>query len=323
VVAAPGAHDVGDVLARIRPRRAVEGISAVLMPFAHGEPDFASFERLVARTARAGLVPAVNMDTGYVHRLSPAQRTSVLEIAARALGGSRFVAGAYVEDSTGPLAPRYGAACEAIWSRGGTPILFPSTDLGALDGTAVVSLFREVALGTPGLLAFELGEMFAAFGRIFDLHTIAGLMETEGVKGLKHSSLSRRLEWDRLVLRDRLRPDFRIYTGNDLAIDMVMYGSDYLLGLSTFAPEAFALRDRHWLAGDARFFELNDRLQYLGGFAFRSPTPAYRHSAAQFLKLTGHIADDAPPPGSPARPDSDVAVLAEIAREIAAVLDQG
>ena len=32
-----------------------------------------------------------------------------------------------------------------------------------------------------------------------------------------------------------------VLTGNDLAIDMVMYGSDYLLGLSTFAPEAFAL----------------------------------------------------------------------------------
>jgi hypothetical protein len=38
-----------------------------------------------------------------------------------------------------------------------------------------------------------------------------------------------------------------IYTGNDLASDMVQYGSDYLPGLSTFAPQAFALRDRHWL----------------------------------------------------------------------------
>ena len=34
-----------------------------------------------------------------------------------------------------------------------------------------------------------------------------------------------------------VRPDFLVLTGNDLAIDMVMYGSDYLLGLSTFAPD--------------------------------------------------------------------------------------
>ncbi len=36
------------------------------------------------------------------------------------------------------------------------------------------------------------------------------------------------------------RPDFKVLTGNDLAIDMVIYGSDYLLGLSTFAPDAFS-----------------------------------------------------------------------------------
>ena len=309
--------------ARIRPGRRIDGISAVLMPFAAGEPDFPGVERLIARTRAAGLVPAVNMDTGYVHRLTPGQRIEVLKAAARVVDGSRFVAGAYVEDGSGPLAARYGHACEAIWSRGGTPILFPCTDLRHLDRDGIVSLFAAVASGSPGVLAFELGEVFASFGRIFDRETIAGLMQADGVKGLKHSSLSRRLEWERLEMRDALRPDFRIYTGNDLAIDMVMYGSDYLLGLSTFAPEAFALRDRYWLTDDPRFLELNDRLQYLGSFAFRPPTPAYRHSAAQFLKLTGRIGDDAPPPGAPARPPSDLPVLAEIAREIEGLLGPG
>jgi dihydrodipicolinate synthase/N-acetylneuraminate lyase len=320
---AGGAQGLGELVARIRPGRRIEGLSAVLMPFARGGPDFPCFERLVARTVAAGLVPAVNMDTGYVDRLTPSQRLDVLETTVRVLRGSRFVAGAYVEDETGALAARYRRACEAIWSRGGTPILFPCTELGRLGGKQIVSLFRQVASGTPGLLAFELGEMFASFGRIFDGATIAGLLETEEIRGLKHSSLSRRLEWERLALRDAVRPDFKIYTGNDLAIDMVMYGSDYLLGLSTFAPEAFALRDRYWLKGDPRFFELNDRLQYLGSFAFRSPTRAYRHSAAQFLKLTGHVPDDGAPPGAPTRPQSDLAVLAEIARDIAAFLDEG
>ena len=123
--------------------------------------------------------------------------------------------------------------------------------------------------------------------------------------GAKHSSLSRQLEWDRLALRDAVRPDFKVFTGNDLAIDMVMYGSDYLLGLSTFAPDAFARRDRMWADGDTAFYELNDLLQYLGHFAFRSPVPGYRHDAAMFLEMRGWAHSDATPPCALRRPQSD------------------
>ena len=113
-------------------------------------------------------------------------------------------------------------------------------------------------------------------------------------------------------LRDQVRPDFKVYTGNDLAIDMVMYGSDYLLGLSTFAPDLFA-RARPALGGRRPgFYELNDVLQYLGFFAFRDPVPAYKHSAAMFLKLRGWIACDATHPKSPGtRPDPPNASLLE------------
>ena len=110
-------------------------------------------------------------------------------------------------------------------------------------------------------------------------------------------------------MRDERRSDFRVYTGNDLAIDMVIYGSDYLLGLSTFAPDLFAKRDAMWAAGDPGFYELNDLLQYLGFFAFRPPVPAYKHSAAQLLKLRGWIDCDAPHPDADRRPASDVEVL--------------
>jgi dihydrodipicolinate synthase/N-acetylneuraminate lyase len=86
--------------------------------------------------------------------------------------------------------------------------------------------------------------MFAPFGTVYSLELFERLLQIPGLLGIKHSSLDRAQEWQRLDLRDRLRPDFKVYTGNDLAIDMVVYGSDYLLGLSSFAPEAFALRDR-------------------------------------------------------------------------------
>ena len=141
--------------------------------------------------------------------------------------------------------------------------------------------------------------------------------------GAKHSSFQRQPEWDRIAVRDEVRPDFRLMTGNDFAIDMVMWGSDYLLGLSTFAPDLFAERDRYWADGDPRFFELNDELQYLGRFAFRDPGPAYKHSAAQFLKLRGCIGSDLTHPDSPQRTPEDARVLHECAERLGVVAEEG
>ena len=97
---------------------------------------------------------------------------------------------------------------------------------------------------------------------------------------------------------------------------MVMYGSDYLLGLSTFAPGAFAVRDRLWAAGDHRFHELNDLLQYLGAFTFRAPVPGYRHDAAMWFELRGWAQCDGTPASVPQRPESDRAVLADILERV-------
>jgi hypothetical protein len=239
----------------------------------------------------------------------------VLERTAALLGGGRFVAGAWVGDAPGDaFAPdRHRAEVDAIVAAGGTPIVFPSHGLGAGD---VVAAHAEIARDLDEFLAFELSPAFTPAGRVYDLETFAGLLDLPACVGAKHSSLSRRAEWDRLALRDERRPDFRLYTGNDLAIDMVMYGSDYLLGLSSFAPDAFARRDALWAAGDPGFFELNDTLQYLGRLTFRSPVPAYKHSAAQFLVVRGWLDGDATPPGAPRRPDSDVALLEDIAADL-------
>jgi dihydrodipicolinate synthase/N-acetylneuraminate lyase len=163
--------------------------------------------------------------------------------------------------------------------------------------------------------------MFHPAGRIFSIDVFAELLDIESMVGLKHSSLRRDLEWERLRVRDERRPGFSLMTGNDLAIDLVVLGSDYLLGLSTFAPDAFAVRDAAWAAGDeTTFWALNDLLQYLGQFAFRDPVPGYRHDAAMFLRHRGWIGSDRTHDRSPARPDSDREVLAEIAGRLDAVL---
>jgi dihydrodipicolinate synthase/N-acetylneuraminate lyase len=307
----------------VRPNRTILGMSAVLLPFAaEGTVDWRAFEALIGATVAAGLVPAVNMDTGYVQLLDDPTRGRVLEVARALAGPAGFVAGAFVADAPGARfdLDAYLAAMGAIRDAGGTPVVFPSHGLNALDDLAWVAAHEAFGTRIDRFIGFELGEMFVPYGRIYSLTAYEGLLGVRACIGAKHSSLSRTLEWDRLALRDRARPDFHVFTGNDLAIDMVCYGSDYLLGLSAFAPEAFAERDRRWAKGDLSFHELNDLLQYLGMFAFRPPVPAYRHDAAMFLALRGRIPCDAVPRGASTRDDSDRAVLADIAARLEAML---
>jgi len=295
----------------------------VLLPFtSDGTPDWEGFRALLARTWTAGLTPAVNMDTGYVHLLSPAERECVLGIAEEMAAGRRYIAGAFIDGLEGDPARRYVETIDSIRRRHGVPIVFQCSALARMSEDAILGVYREIAATGGPLLAFELGSMFATFGRIYSIELFERLMEIEAFVGLKHSSLDRGSEWDRVARRDRLRPDFRVYTGNDLAIDMVFYGSDYLLGLSAFSVEGFAVRDRLWSQSDQRAMGLNDLLQYLGQVAFRAPVPAYRHSAAQFLHMQGAIATSCPHPRSPRRPDSDLPLLRDIADRLRAELSR-
>lgn len=314
-----------DPLTLLRPRRRIRGVSAILLPFDEaGDVDWPSFAAHVERTAAAGLVPAVNMDTGYVNLLDDATRLAVLRRTRTVLGRGEFVAGAFVADRPGdPFNPAaYRRQIDRIQEQGGTPVLFQSYGLVGQDSAGIVTAYQELARTCDRFLGFELTRDLAPFGAIYDLETYAGLMAIPQCVGAKHSSFHRQPEWERLRLRDQRRPEFVVYTGNDFAIDMVMYGSDYLLGLSTFAPDLFARRDRYWETGDPAFFELNDLLQYLGQFAFRTPGPAYKHTAAQFLKLRGWTTTDRTHPRSPTRPESDIDVLRELGRRMGVVMER-
>ncbi|HVS39261.1 MAG TPA: dihydrodipicolinate synthase family protein [Gemmataceae bacterium] len=308
-----------DPLVLLRPRRKIAGVSAILLPFTtDGAVDWDSFAAHVARTADAGLTPAVNMDTGYVNLLGDAQRNEVLLRTRAVLGGGPFVAGAFVGDRPGDAFDRdaYCRHLDIIQIVGGVPVVFQSYGLTSLPDDRLIDAYADLGKQCDRFIAFELGSMFAPFGKIYSLDVYRGLLGVPQCIGTKHSSLQRDLEWRRLLLRDRVRPDFRVYTGNDLAIDMVMYGSDYLLGLSTFAPDLFARRDALWAVGDPAFYELNDVLQYLGFLAFRPPVPAYKHSAAMFLHLRGWTRGDAAHPQAPTRPASDRALLRDIGRQL-------
>jgi len=308
-------HTISETIQQIKPHRQITGMSAVLLPFTDaGDVDWSGFDLHVRRTLEAGLQPAVNMDTGYINLIDRSTLLEVLRRTASIASGSPFVAGAFVADAPGSAfnLPAYAAAIEQIQRVGGTPVIFQSFGLTQQSDDAIIDSYRHLATYADRFIGFELGQMFAPFGRIYSESVYRGLLGIRQCLGAKHSSLERSLEWQRLTWRDELRPDFLVLTGNDLAIDMVMYGSDYLLGLSSFAPDLFALRDRFWREGNAEFYQLNDVLQYLGFLAFRNPVPAYKHAAAMFLQLRGWIASAAPHPAGMRRPETDREILQEV-----------
>ncbi len=302
----------------IVPNREIHGISAILLPVQNQSVDWSGFDRHVERTFAAGLEPAVNMDTGYANLIDDNTRIEVLNRTKEIAAGRRFVAGVFVKDEPDAEFDResYLRGIADIEQAGGTPIFFQSYGLISQGDQELVKCYQNLSSSCDSFLFFELATVFAPFGKIYDLDVYSQLMQIPNAIGAKHSSLQRLPEWERLQLRNDKRPEFRVFTGNDLAIDMVMYGSDYLLGLSTFAPDAFALRDAYWRSGDSRFYELNDLLQYLGCYTFRAPTPAYKHSAAMFLKVRGWLNSDETYIGAPTRNRSDIEVLKQIAEDL-------
>jgi 4-hydroxy-tetrahydrodipicolinate synthase len=308
-----------DSIARTRQLgRKVQGIAAALLPFEAGEKiAVEAFQNHLIATHRAGLMNAVNMDTGYVNYLSETEKEDVLRWTRESLGKEvQFVAGAYIEGQTGDVVDLYRKQMDAIVAHGGIPILFQTSRLHEKPSAEKAAAYQAICRGYSHVLAFELGPVFAPNGEIFDNDTFRRVLDIREIKGIKHSSLDRLIELERLAIRDAQRPDFRIFTGNDLGINMIEYGSDYLLGLATFAPEKFAQRDRLWETGDPAYYALSDALQHLGNVAFRAPIPAYKHSAAVFLHLAGRIPTDLPHPKSPNRPVWEQEILRDSAQRL-------
>ena len=112
-------------------RRKVQGIAAALLPFeADGRIAVEAFQKHLQATQRAGLMNAVNMDTGYVNYLSETEKLEVLRWTREALGkDAPFVGGAYIEGEDGDVVALYRKQMDAIVAHGGIPILFQTSRL--------------------------------------------------------------------------------------------------------------------------------------------------------------------------------------------------
>src|SRR5260370_20301164 len=123
-----------------------------------------------------------------------------------------------MEGQTGAIVALYRNQMDVIVAHGGIPILFQSSRLHGKAAAEKAAIYQAVSLGYSHVLAFELGQMFAPNGEILDEETFRRLMDIPEIKGIKHSSLDRLTELERLAVRDAHRPGFRIYTGNGLGI---------------------------------------------------------------------------------------------------------
>lgn len=311
------------VLRHLTPARRIDGCAALLLPYDEdGRPDLDALADLVQRTYAAGLTPAINTTAGYADLLTDDERDDALTVTAGVARGRRFLAAVLPESSAAPLAVRYARAMARVRRQGGTPMMWPCSALTTLDDDAVADAYQEATVDQPGALAVEIAPALDDGSRVYSLDLFQRLTDIPTLGGVFHVSHSRVPEWYRLEARDTRRPEFRVYSGHELAIDMPAYGSDYVLASAGVLPEAFRMRDRLWTSGDAQVTELNDALQFVSAVIHRAPIAAARHSAAHVLAMRGALSGAWPHPGSARRPDAELDLLRGALERLDALLQR-
>lgn len=297
-------------------RRSIQGGAALVVPFDEvGDPDWAAFASHLARVAKVGLTPALSMTVSDPVLLRTDLQVGAIYQAEEALDGTEFYAGVHVLDEPSDRfnLDRYLRQAEVVDAHGGIPIIFPSHGMDALDDDSWLRSMTELGRNLNHFLIGDVGPRRSPHRTLRSMDAYVGLLRNQSCLGIAHQSLSRSDEWDRLNRHAALRPDFRLLSLNEQAVDMAIYGSDYVLFGAAMVPEQFSRRDALWAGGDRAFYELNDQLQYLSRFTSRHPYAAQAHSVLQFMELRGWISRSDLPAGSPMRPASDIDVLREIA----------
>ena len=140
-------YTIEELIQYKKPGRKVHGVAAALLPVKEdGSIAVEAFQEHLIATHRAGLINAVNMDTGYVNYLSEADKKNVLRWAREALGRNvQFVAGAFIERESGDAVTLYRKQMDAIVSVGGIPIMFQSARLRGKSSTEKAGVYLEAA----------------------------------------------------------------------------------------------------------------------------------------------------------------------------------
>src|SRR5438552_2381904 len=193
-------------------RRKVQGIAAALLPFeADGRIAVEAFQKHLQATQRAGLMNAVNMDTGYVNYLNEAGKLEVLRWTREALGkDAPFVGGAYIEGQDGDVGALYRKQMDAIVAHGGIPILFQTSRLHGKSSAEKAAAYAAVCRGYAHVLADALQYLGnVAFREPVPAykHSAAVFLHLAGriPSDLTHPKNPKRPAWEAEILRDCAR----------------------------------------------------------------------------------------------------------------------
>ncbi|MEZ5139180.1 MAG: hypothetical protein R2711_10580 [Acidimicrobiales bacterium] len=293
------------------PGRRPSGLAPVHLPFRGDEPDWDGFAHLLGRTVDAGLTPFVNAGPGVADLAGASLRAEVEATVGAALGGHAFVAGvrAEVGDDGGFDPARLAGSVAAIARHGGIPALLPSPTLAALGLDEALGLLAWMGEWCDRLIGVDLPAERWPGGRAWGLDAFTALLDVAPCIGVVDGSWSRPAEWDRIRRRDEVRPDFRLFSANVLAVDQIRFGADHALDLAAAVPDAIADRDDAWAREDPEALERDDAIQALATLVFRAPYAAHRHSLALVLLLRGWLDHDGIAPGLARRPDGEIELL--------------
>lgn len=292
-------------------KREPQGYAATPVPFdASGAPDWRGFEQILRRVHDAGLRPAVNVLVGHVEHLDVGQRLHALYTANRLLGHD-FAAGVHLADSPGePFSvSAYRRQLGVVAERCAMPILLPTWGLAALDADQWQQAHLDLSQDVDQFLASQTSPALDRRGRLDSDDTFVALLRNKRCAGIVHTELARNLLFDRVERRNRLRPDFGVYSANERALDMVAYGCDYVSVTAAVAPSQVARRDRLWASGDRDFHQANDELQAIGSVLAREPHSGVAHGTLLALAELRVIDHAGVPPGAQRRPNAEAEVL--------------
>jgi len=300
-------------------RREIGGGASLIVPRGvDGSPDWQAFASHLDRCAKLGLNLAISMTPADPALLNTELQVGALFQAKDVLSGTPFYAGVHVLDQSDDWfnLDRYRRQIEVVVKHGGTPVVFPSWGLTSLHDDEWLKVMAEVGRTVDRFYVADLDATATPYGPARSMDAYVGLLRNQACAGIVHGSMSRLAELDRMHRHAGLRPDFHVLSMNERAVDMAIYGSDYLLFTAGMAPDLFVRRDRMWADGDREFYELNDLLQYLAMFSSRRPLNAQAHSVLQFLELRRWVATADVPNGAAQRPSSDREILRDIAERL-------
>ena len=170
----------------LRPRRKITGMSAILLPV---RPPRADRLGRVPRPTSTAPSPPACPGRQHGHRVrQPAHPGREAAGARRDAGPGRRpdVRRRGVRRRSRRAPPSTWTPTAGPSTRSATPaarpVIFQSYGLTALDGERVLDAYRAIAKHCRRFIGFELGTMFAPFGRIYDLDTYAGLLGDPGVR---------------------------------------------------------------------------------------------------------------------------------------------